>query len=118
MSRYTSNPPVSTTITNAKLAAFCSRRIVPQTNICHATVAPRACSTPSSGAVSACVSGTVIRAGPISATVCSIAARLAPYPQRNPRRAPARAIAAPPASATQNPIDGIARDARNDTVAT
>jgi hypothetical protein len=33
---------------------------------------------PSSGAVIACVSGLLIRAGPITATVCRIAAALAP----------------------------------------
>jgi hypothetical protein len=52
------------------------------------------------------------------ATVCSIAAMLAPYPQRAPRSCPVRASATPPASATKNPIGGVAREARNDTVAT
>ena len=78
VSTYTSKPPVRTRITNAPVSAFWKSRMVPHTIICHATVAPRASSTPSSGAVSACVRGTPIRAGPIRATVCSIAAMLAP----------------------------------------
>ena len=52
--------------------------MVPHTSICPAADQPRASSAPSSGAVSACVSGTVNRIGPIIATVWSIAAMLAP----------------------------------------
>ena len=40
--------------------------------------APRACSRPIIGAVMACVSGALIRAGPMTATVCSMAAPAAP----------------------------------------
>ncbi len=45
---------------------------------CVAKAARRACSRPSIGAETACVSGIPMRAGPMTATVCSIAARLAP----------------------------------------
>jgi hypothetical protein len=64
------------------------------------------------------VSGALSRAGPMTATVCSMAAALAPYPARKPATAAARARATPPESATQNCADGVAREARNDTVAT
>ena len=64
------------------------------------------------------VSGTPNRTGPMIATVWSIAATLAPYPHRAPRSWLTRASATPPASATKNPIGGVAREARNDTVAT
>ena len=66
----------------------------------------------------ACVSGTPKRAGPMMATVSSIAAMLAPKPCRAPRRSATRAIATPPASATQKPPVGAARAARNETTAT
>ena len=64
------------------------------------------------------VSGTPKRAGPMMATVSSIAAMLAPKPCRAPRRSATRAIATPPASATQKPPVGAARAARNETTAT
>ena len=60
------------------------------------------------------VSGTPKRAGPMMATVSSIAAMLAPKPCRAPRRSATRASATPPASATQKPPVGAARAARND----
>ena len=92
---------------------------MPHTSICHATRRAARLSTPSSGAVRAWVSGTPNRAGPMIATVWSIAATLAPYPHRSAAQLrPTRASATPPASATQNPIDGVAREARNETVAT
>ena len=46
----------------------------------------RASKRPSTGAVMAWVSGTPKRAGPMIATLSSIAARLAPKPWRSPRR--------------------------------
>ena len=76
---------------------------------------PRACSRPRIGAVSACVSGTPKRAGPMIATVSSIAAALAPKPSRAPRRSATRARATPPASAIQKPPVGAARAARKET---
>ena len=84
----------------------------------RARPAPRACSRPRIGAVMAWVSGTPKRAGPMMATVSSIAAMLAPKPCRAPRRSATRAIATPPASATQKPPVGAARAARNETTAT
>ena len=68
--------------------------------------------------MSAWVSGTPKRAGPMMATVSSIAAMLAPKPSRAPRRSATRAIATPPANATQKPPVGAARAARNDATAT
>ena len=70
------------------------------------------------GAVMAWVSGTPKRAGPMMATVSSIAATLAPKPCRAPRRSATRARATPPARATQKPPVGAARAARNETTAT
>ena len=49
-----------------------------QASICSATGVPRRLSAPSIGAVSACVSGPLTRAGPITAVVCNIDAALAP----------------------------------------
>ena len=49
-----------------------------QATIWSGTPVPRRFSAPSSGAVSAWVSGPLTRAGPITAVVCSIAAALAP----------------------------------------
>ena len=49
-----------------------------QAAICSGRPEPRRCSAPSSGAVSAWVSGPFTRAGPMTATVCNIAAALAP----------------------------------------
>ena len=64
------------------------------------------------------VSGTPKRAGPMIATVSSIAAMLAPKPCRAPRRSATRATATPPANATQKPPVGAARAARKDATAT
>ena len=89
-----------------------------QTATCGAGRQPRASRRPSSGAVIACVSGMPKRAGPMIATVSSIAAMLAPKPGRAPRRWATRASATPPASAIQKPPLGAARAARNDTTAT
>ena len=73
---------------------------------------PRASIHPRTGAETAWVSGIPTRAGPMIATVWSIAAALVPAPTRKPPRSDARAIATPPASATANPPDG--RDARGE----
>ena len=100
------------------MAVVCTSLIAAQAEICRATDAPRASSRPRRGALSACVRGTPKRAGPMIATVWSIAAIAAPYPVRRPRCCPDRASATPPASATQKPADGAAREARNEAVAT
>src|SRR3954447_3060304 len=103
---------------NAVVAMLCTSRSRPQTRICHSPRTPRASSRPRSGAVAAWVSGIPNRAGPMIATVSSIAATLAPKPCRAPRRSATRASATPPARAIQNPPAGLAREARNETVAT
>ena len=68
--------------------------------------------------MTAWVSGMPKRAGPMIATVSSIAAMLAPKPSRAPRRSATRASATPPASAIQKPPVGAARAARKETTAT
>ena len=68
--------------------------------------------------MSAWVSGTPKRAGPMIATVSSIAAALAPKPSLGPSRSATRASATPPASAIQKPPVGAARAARKDTTPT
>ena len=98
--------------------AFDTRRIVAATANCAPTPRPLPSIAPSSGALTAWVSGTPKRAGPMIATVSSIAAIEAPKPRRAPCTAPTRASAVPPASATANPAEGTAREARKDTVAT
>src|ERR671923_42182 len=103
---------------NAVVAALCSSRRLPQARICTGVTTPRASRRPRRGAVTAWVSGTPTGAGPMIATVSSIAAALAPKPSRAPRRSATRASATPPASAIQNPPVGAARAARNDTTAT
>jgi hypothetical protein len=109
---------VTTQMKNAVVAALCSRRKAPQASIWSAGPTERASRRPSMGAVTAWVNGTPKRAGPMIATVSSIAARLAPKPWRAPSRWATRASAAPPARAIQKPPVGAARDARNETVAT
>ena len=79
---------------------------------------PRASSRPRSGAVTAWVKGMPNRAGPMIATVSSMAATLAPKPACAPRRSATRASATPPASAIQKPPVGAARAARRETTAT
>src|SRR5829696_3233612 len=103
---------------NAVVAALCRRRTAAQARNWGQKPIPRACIRPSSGALSACVRGTPNLAGPMIATVSSIAAALAPKPSRAPRRSAARARATPPASAIQKPPLGAARAARNETTAT
>jgi hypothetical protein len=103
---------------NAVVAALWSRRTAAQASNCSEKPTRRASSRPSIGALSACVSGIPIRAGPMIATVSSIAAALAPNPERAPRRSATRARATPPASAIQKPPVGAARAARNETTAT
>jgi hypothetical protein len=103
---------------NAVVAALCSRRTAAQARSCGQNPTPRACSRPRIGALSACVSGTPNRAGPMIATVSSIAAALAPKPSRAPRRSATRARATPPARAIQKPPLGAARAARKDTTPT
>ena len=56
----------------------CTNRIAAQASTCHRTGVARPSSAPTTGAVSACVSGTLNRTGPISAIVWSVAATLAP----------------------------------------
>ena len=94
------------------------RRSVAQISSCGKRLQPRASSRPSSGAVTAWVSGIPKRAGPMMATVSSIAATLAPKPARAPRRSATRASATPPARAIQKPPVGAARAARKETTAT
>ncbi len=103
---------------NAVVAALCRSRTAAQATSCGQKPTPRSCSRPSSGALSAWVSGTPNLAGPMIATVSSIAAALAPKPGRAPRRSATRASATPPASAIQKPPLGAARAARKDTTAT
>ena len=103
---------------NAVVAVLWISRIAPQARICGSGRQPRASRRPSMGAVAAWVNGMPIRAGPMMATVSSIAAMLAPNPSRAPRRSAVRASATPPASAIQKPPTGAARAARNDTTAT
>ena len=107
-----------TQMKNAVVAVLWTSRTAAQASICASGRQPRASSRPSSGAVSACVSGIPSRAGPMIATVSSIAAALAPKPSRAPRRSATRATATPPASAIQKPPAGAARAARNETTAT
>ena len=107
-----------TQMKNAVVAVLCSRRMAAQARICGRTATPRASRRPSIGAVAACVSGIPMRAGPMIATVSSIAATLAPKPSRAPRRSAARASATPPAKAIQKPPVGAARAARKETTAT
>ena len=59
-----------------------------------------------------------MRAGPITAIVCSMAASEAPWPARAPPVYDARASEMPPPRAKKNWSDGAARLARNETVAT
>ena len=103
---------------NAAPAALVSTRSTAQAAICASGRKPRASIAPSIGALTAWVKGTPNRAGPMIATVSSVAAMLAPYPSRAPWRCATRARAVPPASATQKPPVGAARDARNEAVAT
>ena len=108
-------------ITNTKKAmptALESSRMAAATANCAAGPRPRPSIAPSSGALTAWVSGTPTRAGPMMATVSSMAARDAPKPRRAPCTAPTRASAVPPARATTKPPEGTAREARKDTVAT
>ena len=103
---------------NAVVAVLCSSRTAPQASTWSQAATPRASRRPSIGALTACVSGMPTRAGPMIATVSSIAAMLAPNPSRAPRRSATRASATPPASAIQKPPVGAARAARNETTAT
>ena len=103
---------------NAVVAVLWIRRIAAQVRICGSVGQPRASRRPSSGAVAAWVSGIPSRAGPIIATVSSIAAALAPKPSLAPRRSATRASATPPARAIQKPPVGAARAARKETTAT
>ena len=118
MPAYASRPPVTTQMKNAVADALWSRRTAAHASSWDITPDPRASSRPSSGAVIACVSGIPKRAGPMIATVSSIAATLAPNPGRAPRRWATWAMAVPPASAIQKPPVGAAREARNETTAT
>ena len=102
----------------AVVAALCRRRTAAQAASCGQNPTPRACSRPRTGALSAWVSGTPKRAGPMIATVSSIAAALAPKPSRAPRRSATRASATPPARAIQKPPVGAARAARKETTPT
>jgi hypothetical protein len=109
---------VITQMKKAVVAALWRSRMAPQARICGNGRHPRASIRPSSGALAAWVSGMPTRAGPMIATVSSIAARLAPKPSRAPRRSATRASATPPASAIQKPPVGAARAARKETTAT
>jgi hypothetical protein len=109
---------VITQMKKAVVAALCSSRIAAQTRICPSGRQRRASIRPSNGALTAWVRGMPIRAGPMMATVSSMAATLAPKPSRGPRRSAARASATPPASAIQKPPVGAARAARKETTAT
>jgi hypothetical protein len=100
------------------VAALWSSLTVAQASSCGQKPTSRAWSRPRIGALTACVSGTPTRAGPMIATVSSIAAALAPNPSRAPSRSATRASATPPASAIQKPPVGAARAARNETTAT
>jgi hypothetical protein len=102
----------------AVVAVLWSSRTAAQAPSWGQKPAPRAFSRPRIGALSACVSGTPKRAGPMIATVSSIAAPLAPKPSRAPRRSATRASATPPASAIQKPPVGAALAARNETTPT
>src|SRR5215211_490524 len=103
---------------NAVVSVLWARRIAAQARNWARNRTERASKRPSTGALSAWVSGTPKRAGPMMATVSSIAATLAPKPSRSPRRSATRARAVPPASAIQNPPVGATREARKETVAT
>ena len=70
------------------------------------------------GALIAWVSGTPRRAGPMMATVSSIAAALAPKPSRAPRRSATRARRDPAGERDPEAPVGAARAARNETTAT
>ncbi len=107
-----------TQMKNAVVAVLWSTRMAAQARICGRRRQPRASRRPSIGAVAAWVSGMPRRAGPMMATVSSIAAMLAPKPRRAPRRSATRAIATPPARAIQKPPAGAARAARKETTAT
>ena len=107
-----------TQMKKAVVAALWSRRTVAQASSWGQKPTPRAWRRPRIGALIAWVSGTPMRAGPMMATVSSIAAALAPKPSRAPRRSATRASATPPASAIQKPPVGAARAARNETTAT
>ena len=107
-----------TQMKKAVVAVLCTSRIAAQASTCEGAAQPRASRRPSIGAVAAWVSGMPIRAGPMIATVSSIAAALAPKPSRAPRRSATRASATPPARASQNPPVGAARAARKETTAT
>ena len=102
----------------AVVAVLCSSRTVAQASTCAAVRQPRASRRPSIGALTAWVSGMPKRAGPMMATVSSMAAALAPKPSRAPRWWATRASATPPASAIQKPPEGAARAARKETTAT
>ena len=102
----------------AVVAVLWSSRMAAQARICTTGATARASRRPSSGAVVAWVSGTPKRAGPMIATVSSIAAMLVPKPSRAPAPRATRASATPPARAIQKPPLGAARAARNETTAT
>jgi hypothetical protein len=63
---------------NPVVAIWSAARIVAQAATRGTRPRPRCSIRPSRGADSAWVSGTLMRAGPMIAIVCSIAARLAP----------------------------------------
>src|SRR4051812_13983854 len=102
----------------AVVAVLCTSLIAPHTRVWKSGLTPRASSRPMIGAVTAWVSGTPNCAGPMIATVSSMAATLAPNPWRSPRRSATRANATPPARPIQKPPVGVTREARKDTVAT
>ena len=81
---YASSPPVITNTKNAIPMALDNRRIAAATANCAAGRRPRASMAPSSGALTAWVRGTPNRAGPMMATVSSMAAMDAPKPRRAP----------------------------------
>src|SRR3954454_9551160 len=105
----------STSHTHSRFsAAYVVSRIAATTESCAAGDRSR----PTSGAVIACVSGVVTRSGPRIAMPWSVAASEAPKPRDSPKRRPARAIATPPGSVSQNCAAGAMRAPTNDAVAT
>ena len=96
----------------------CASRIAAQASIWRSSDTRRASSRPSSGAVSACVSGTPKRAGPMIGDRLEHGGDARSVARARAALSPARASATPPASAIQKPAEGAAREARNDAVAT